>query len=81
MLLKRKQARKIEKHFEKMTNRIRASEATNRTIMLNVAKAESFVKALKLAEVIDVYTIEMMKAEICEAETEAYKRKSALTGE
>lgn len=70
-MLKRKQANKIDKHFEKLLKRI--CRSNRESIVANIAVAMSFIKALKLAGVIDYYTVETMKNAVLEAETEAYK--------
>ena len=73
-MLKRKQAKKIANYFEKLVIRIETAEPKKETIILNIGKAEMFVKALKLAEAIDTFTAEEMKAAILEAEQEVYKK-------
>lgn len=74
MIIKEKQAAKIDSHFNTMIDRIRRSATENKIIILNTSKARSFVKALKLAGVIDRFTLTSMKMEIDEAEKEAYKK-------
>ena len=51
-MLKRKQAKKIAKHFDKLIEELHKANKGN-GILLSQARAESFVKALELAEVID----------------------------
>lgn len=78
--MKRKQAQKIEKHFMKILDRIQCSAPHTNMIALNVARAKSFAKALKLAEVIDRYTFEKMQADILNAEECAYSEKNKHLG-
>jgi len=83
-MLNRKQAKKVRKHFDKMVNRIEYATPSNRNILFNVGKAKSYIKALKLAEVIDAFTAEEMSEEVYEAEQTAYKnarKASAMDGE
>lgn len=82
-MLKRKQAKKIRKHFDKMINRIEYATPSNRNVLLNVGKAEAFLKALKLTEAVDVFTAGEMQSEIWEAEQQAYKnaRKNSAMDE
>lgn len=74
-MLKRKQAQKIESHFTKLIRKIETAKQKE-NIILNVARATSFIKALKLVEAIDTFTVETMRSEIFEAEQEAYKKRS-----
>ncbi len=82
-MLNKKQAKRISKHFDKMVYRIEYATPKNRSIILNVSKAESFIKALMLAEAIDVFTAEGMKNEVFEAKRKAYKNvnKESATDE
>lgn len=73
MILRRKTAEKIQKKFAKMVDKISQSEE-NTIIVLNIGRAESFIKALKLVEAIDYYTAEKMTSAVYEAEQEVYKR-------
>ncbi len=83
-MLNKKQAKKVRKHFDKMVCRIEYATPRNKSILFNVGKAESFIKALKLAEVIDAFTAEEMASEVLEAEQNAYKnarKASDMDGE
>lgn len=82
-MINKKQAKKIRKHFDKMICRIEYDTPSNKCVLLNVGKAEAFLKALKLAEAVDTFTAEEMQGEIWEAEQQAYKnaRKSSAMEE
>lgn len=71
-MLKKKTAKNVWRHFTKLIKKISRQEE-NDTILLYMEKAQSFVKALELAEAIDYYTAQEMKRMIFEAEIRAYK--------
>lgn len=73
MILRRKTAEKIQKKFAKMVDKISQSEE-NTIIVLNIGRAESFIKTLKLVEAIDFYTADRMTSAIYEAEQDVYRR-------
>lgn len=75
MMLKRKTAEKVQKHFAKLIDKINEANE-NAIIVLNIGRAESFIKALELVEAIDYYTAEKMKSATYEAEQDVYKRKN-----
>lgn len=74
MMMKRKNAEKVRKHFAKMIEKINEADQ-NAMIILNIGRAESFIKALKLVEAIDCFTAEKMTTAVIEAEKEVYERK------
>lgn len=74
MMMKRKTAEKVQKQFAKMVEKINESDQ-NSMIILNIGRAESFIKALKLVEAIDCFTAEKMTTAVIEAEKDVYERK------
>ena len=71
MMLKKKTAKNVWKHFKTLIKKINRQEK-NDMVLLYEEKAQSFVKALELAEAIDYYTAQKMKGMIFEAEQNAY---------
>lgn len=73
-MMKRKNAERVQKHFAKLIDKINEADQ-NAMIVLNIGRAESFIKALKLVEAIDCFTAEKMETAVLEAEKEVYERK------
>ena len=73
-MMKRKTAERVQKHFAKLINKINEADQ-NAIIVLNIGRAESFIKALKPVEAIDCFTAEKMETAVLKAEKEVYERK------